>query len=94
MIIMKLSGYFVLLAALSFGSAAQASFAIPRVTGTVQRVGGSTITVDGHSYQVTAKTTSDAGIGSPQPGQQITLSLSADGSTVIAIHAASPTATH
>ena len=91
---MKLSGYFVLLAALSLGTAAQASFAVPRVTGTVQRVAGSTITMDGHVYQVTAKTTVDAGIMSPQPGQQVTLSLSADSSTVIAIHAVSPTATH
>jgi hypothetical protein len=94
MAIMKLPGYFVLLAALSLSTAAQASFAVPRVTGTVQQAGGSTITVDGHVYQVTANTTSDAGIGAPQPGQQITLSLSADGSTVRAIHAASPTATH
>jgi|GEM_PF-6096522 len=91
---MKLSGYFVLLAALGLGTAAQATAVPPHVTGTVQQVSGSTVTVDGHTYKVTADTKSDPTVRSPRLGQQVTLILSNDGSTVVVMTPASPTATH
>jgi Domain of unknown function (DUF5666) len=94
MTIMKLSGYFILLSAFGLGTSAHASAVAPSVTGTVQQVSSSTITVNGHTYQVTANTKSDPTVGAPQPGQQVRLFLSNDGSTVTVITPASPTATH
>jgi hypothetical protein len=91
---MKFSGYVVLFAALSLGTGAQASKVAPTVTGTVQRAGSSAITVNGHTYEITADTKSKGIVGSPQPGQQVILGLSSDGSKVIVINAVSPTASH
>jgi hypothetical protein len=90
---MKRSSYFVLLATLGLGAAAQASMVPPSVTGTVQQASGSTITVNGHTYKVTTNTASDPAVGSPQPGQQVKLILSNDGSTVTVMTPFSPTAT-
>jgi hypothetical protein len=94
MTIMKLSGYFALIATFGLCAATQASAVAPSVTGTVQQVTGSTVTVDGHTYQVTADTKSDPTLGSPHPGQQVRLFLSSDGGTVIVISPSSPTPTH
>jgi hypothetical protein len=91
---MKISGYLFLLAAVSLGTVAKASVVAPSVNGTVQQVSGNMITMNGHTYQVTTNTKVDPAVGPPQPGQQIKLFLSSDGSTVTVISPVSPTATH
>ena len=95
---MKLESFFALLLTLGIGSGAMASAVAPSVTGTVTGVSprgtDTQVTMNGHTYTVTAQTRSAGATHALQPGQKVTFYLSSDGHTVLMTQADAPHATH
>lgn len=95
---MKLASCSVLLAALAISTGAMASAVAPSITGTVTGVSprgtDTQVTMNGHTYTITAQTRSAGATRALQPGQKVTFFLSSDGHTVLMTHADAPHATH
>jgi hypothetical protein len=89
---MKITRFFITLAACSISLGAMASMVTPSATGTVANVEprGSTtqVSIAGQSYTVTADTHPKGINQTLKPGQVVTLELAADGRTVLLIQPA------